>query len=156
MQSSSLNSSGSDIWRSFRIIEVHMTPAVTPNDSIWVVWSLHTADWHDLAFFMSACSSCLTKLPQHLLAEELCRRVKLTIHLTFSSVEHSLRQSLQVLHTWIFSWVPSGGWGLLPYIGSIGMCRRKWYDFWGSRFLNRVSFFTLFCCVSGVVLRQGS
>ena len=155
MQSSSLNSSGSDIWRSFRIIEVRMTPAVTPNDSIWVVWSLHTADWHDLAFFMSACSSRLTKLPQHLLAEELCRRVKLTIHLTFSSVEHSLRQSLQVLHTCVFSWVPTGG-GLLPSIGYIGMCHRLWYGFLGSRFLIRVSLFTLFCCVSGVVLRQGS
>ena len=155
MQSSSLNSSGSDIWRSFRIIEVHMTPAVTPNDSIWVVWSLHTADWHDLAFFMSACSSRLTKLPQHLLAEELCRRVKLTIHLTFSSVEHSLRQSLagaSHLHLQLGAY---WGW-VLPYLGCIGICHGIWYDFWGSRFLNRVSFFTLFCCVSGVVLRQGS
>ena len=35
----------------FRVIKVCMIPAVTPNDSLWVVWLLHTADWYDLSFF---------------------------------------------------------------------------------------------------------
>ena len=35
------------------------------------------------------------------------------------------------------------GRGLLPYMGYIGTCRGIGYGFWGSRSLNRVSFFTL-------------
>ena len=39
------------------------------------------------------------------------------------------------------------GGGLLPYMGYIGTCRGIGYGFWGSRSLNRVSFFTLlFLC----------
>ena len=37
--------------------------------------------------------------------------------------------------------------GILPYMGYIGTCRGIGYGFWGSRSLNRVSFFTLlFLC----------
>ena len=37
--------------------------------------------------------------------------------------------------------------GVLPHMGYIGACRGIGYGFWGSRFLNRVSFFTLlFLC----------
>ena len=40
-----------------------------------------------------------------------------------------------------------GGGGVLPYMGYIGTCRGIGCGFWGSRSLNRVSFFTLlFLC----------
>ena len=40
-----------------------------------------------------------------------------------------------------------GGGGVLPYMDYIGTCRGIGYGFWGSRSLNRVSFFTLlFLC----------
>ena len=82
MQSSSLKSSGSGIWRSFRVTEVCMAPAVTPNDSLWVVWSLwRTADWHDLGFFcnVSLLLSFNLKASSAFVAEELCRGVRVTL-----------------------------------------------------------------------------
>ena len=60
-------------------------------------------------------------------------------------------------HVFNFSGVVSGRGGgrgrVLPYMGYIGRCRGIGYGFLSSRSLNRVSFFTLFCRVPGVVLR---
>ena len=84
MQSSSLNSSGSGILRSFRVTEVRMAPAVTPNDPLWVVWLLwHSDDWHDLFFCCCNVSLLLRsfnlKASSAIVAEELCRGVRLTV-----------------------------------------------------------------------------
>lgn len=82
MVSSSLNSGGSGIARSFRFTEVRMAPAVTRNDSLWVVWSFHTVDWHDLAFFCNVSLLLLSfnlKASSAFVAEELCRGVRLTL-----------------------------------------------------------------------------
>ena len=37
----------------------------------------------------------------------------------------------------------SPGAGVLPYMGYIGMCREIGYGFWGSRSLNKASFFII-------------
>ena len=49
-----------------------------------------------------------------------------------------------------FKQAPGGG--VLPYMGYIGTCRGIGYGFWGSRPLNRVSFFPFRYCIPGAVL----
>ena len=59
-----------------------MAPAVTPNDSLWVVLPLPTADWYDLAFICYVSLLLLLfvlKASSAFVAEELCRGIKLTL-----------------------------------------------------------------------------